>query len=474
MRKLILLFIISCALPRAFAQESQTLSLDDCIQYAVKNAITMQNAILDQEIAKSKVKETVGIGLPQISGSIGLQHSPTLSRFFSAYDPNSGFGVDAQTASDLGIDEGEVYAAKNFFQLQSAGDMNLTVNQLIFNGSYIVGLQASNAYKELSVRQANQTKEEVALSVSKAYFNLLILREQLELLDANVDRIDTLYDNTVAMVENGFAEKIDADRIKVTLNNLKSELTNLSNMEIISVKLLKLQMNYPFDQPLKVSGELSEMVFEQVETPQSEQWSYSNRPDYQVMEVQRTLQELNIKNKYAEALPTLGAFATLGKSTQSPNFGGLFKANSDFTEIEDQIGMDSWYGYSTLGLSLRWNLFTGLQRNHQIQQQKLELEKMENGFKMTEQSIDLQIEQSNVNLSNARQQLEVQEENQGLASEIYTISKIKYEEGVGSNLEVIEANTALKEAQTNYYSALYNAIIAQIELKKALGILYNN
>ncbi|MFK7951940.1 MAG: TolC family protein [Ekhidna sp.] len=474
MRQLILLLLIGIALPRAFAQEGQSLSLDECIQYAVENAITVQNAILDQEIAKSKVKETVGIGLPQVSGSIGLQHSPTLQRFFSAYNPNGGFGVDTQTANDLGIDEGEVFAAENFFQLKSAGDMNLTVNQLIFNGSYIVGLQASNAYQELSIRQANQTREEVALNVSKAYYNLLILREQLELLDANVDRIDTLYYNTAAMVENGFAEKIDADRIKVTLNNLKSEQANLSSIETVSIKLLKLQMNYPFNEPMDISGDLSEMIFEQVESQQSEGWSYNTRPDYQVMEVQRELQNLNIKNKYAEALPTLGAFATLGRSTQSPNFGGLFKSNSSFTEVEDQIGVDSWYGYSALGLSLSWNLFTGLQRNHQIQQQKMELEKIENGFTMMEQSIDLEIEQSNINLSNAQQQLEVQDENQSLATEIYTISKIKYEEGVGSNLEVIEANTALKEAQTNYYSALYNAIIAQLELKKALGILYNN
>lgn len=474
MRKLILLLLISSALPGAFAQESQTLSLEGCIEYAVKNAITMQNAILDQEIAKSKVKETVGMGLPQVNGSVGLQHSPTLQRFFAAYNPDGGFGVDQQTANNLGIDEGEVYAAENFFQLQSAGDMNLTVNQLIFNGSYIVGLQASQAFKDLSVRQANQTREEVALNVSKAYYNLLILRERLKLLEANVDRIDTLYDNTAAMVESGFAEKIDADRIKVTLNNLKSEQSNLANMEKVSIKLLKLQMNYPFSQSLEISGELSEMVFAQVEVPKGEEWTYSSRPDYQVMEVQRKLQKLNIKNKYAEALPSLGAFATLGRSTQSPNFGGLFKSNSEFTEIEDQIGVDSWYGYSTLGLSLRWNLFTGLQRNNQIQQEKLVLEKLENGFIMMEQSIDLEIEQSNINLSNAMQQLQVQEDNQELATEIYNISKIKYEEGVGSNLEVIEANTALKEAQTNYYSALYNAITSQIELKKALGILYNN
>lgn len=466
-------FIILFALGGVYAQEKQVFNLEECIDYAVTNAVTMQNAILDQEIAKAKVKETVGIGLPQINGSVGLQHNPTLARFFGTYQPGSPFGVDDATANQLGIQAGDVFAAENFFQLQSAGDANVNIQQLIFNGSYIVGLQASNAYKDLSVRQANQTKEEVILNVSKAYYNLLIMREQKELIQSNIDRVDTLLYNTQALVENGFAEKIDADRLRVTLNNLKTEQLNLDNMEKLSIRLLMLQMNYPFDQPFQVSGEIADVMIETVELPEQGTWSYSVRPDYQVFEANRKLQQLNIKNKYAEGLPTLAAFATLGRSTQSPNFGGLFQSNSNFTEVEDQIGVDSWYDYSRVGLSLNWSLFTGLQRNFQIQQEKLELQKLENGFVALEKQIELEIQQSSIDQSNALKQLEVQTENKDLAEEIYNIAKIKYEEGVGSNLEVIEANTSFKEAQTNYYSALYNAIIAQLELKKALGTLLN-
>ena len=473
MKFLLTLLISVSVLHTTNSQDPQVYGLDDCIEYALTNAITIQNAMLDQEIANAKVKETVGIGLPQVTGSVGLQHNPTLSRFFSTYQPGSPFGVNDSIAGVLGIQPGDIFAAQNFFQLQSAGDASLSVNQLIFNGSYIVGLQASNAYKELAVRQANQTREEVVMSVSKAYYNLLIMRERLELIGSNISRLDTLYTNTLALVENGFAEKIDADRIKVTLNNLKTEQLNLKNMENISLKLLKLQMNYPFDQPLEIEGALENMVVSSVESPDASQWSYSTRPDYQVFEANRTLQLLNIKNKYAEGLPTIAAFAKVGRSTQSPNFGGLFKTESNFTEIEDQIGGDSWYDYSAVGLSLNWSLFTGLQRNYQIQQEKLELAKLENGFSAMERQIDLEIDQTQVNLDNAIKQLEVQADNMELAGTIYDISKIKYEEGVGSNLEVIEANTSLKEAQTNYYSALYNAIIAQLELKKALGILIN-
>lgn len=472
-RKFICLFLLVSFWAGAQEQQGTSFGLDECVNYALENAVNVKNAVLDEEIAKAQVKETVGIGLPQITGSVSAQYSPTLQRFFAQYDPEAGgFGVTEEQAQDLGIQDGDVYAAENFFQLQGAGDASLSINQLIFNGSYIVGLQAANAFKELSVRQANQSREEVVLNVSSAYYNVLILREQLELVGSNIGRIDTLYRNTQAMQQNGFAEKIDVDRIKVTLNNLKADEQNMKNLADLSERILKLQMNYPADAGLTVTGNISNEVFERVDLPDASAWTYSQRFDYQVLEANRTLQELNIKNKYAEALPTLSAFANLGYSTQSPNFGGLFTTNASFSE-QSGVGPDQWYGYSAIGLSLNWSLFTGLQRNYQIQQQKLELAKLENGFESMEKNIDLEIEQAKVNLDNATNQLDIQQDNMDLASEIYDISKIKYEEGVGSNLEVIEANNSLKEAQTNYYSALYDAIIAQLELKKALGILYN-
>jgi outer membrane protein TolC len=456
------------------AQEtSGSFTLDDCVEYALKNSVDAKNALLDEQIATARVKETVGIGLPQVSGSVSVQQSPTQPRFFTQYTAGGGsFFITDEQASQMGLSDGDVVALRNIFQLKGAGDANLSINQMIFNGSYFVGLQASKAYKELSVKNSNQTSEDIVMSVSKAYYNLLIAREQLSLVNANLNRLDTLYRNTLAMYENGFAEKIDADRLKVTLNNLKVNRENIENLNDLSLRLLKFQMNFPFDEELTIGGSLEDEAMQKVELPEAENWDYSNRPDYQVLQANYELQKLNIKNKYAEAIPMISAFANLGYSTQSPNFGGLFATKTD---IEDQngVGPDKWYGYSTLGLSLKWNMFTGLQRNYQIQQEKLSLSKIENGFEVLERSIELDIKRAQDNLDNALSRLEVQKENAELAEYIFNISQIKYQEGVGSNLEVIEADTSLKEAQTNYFSALYDAIIAQLELKKALGILYN-
>ncbi|MEQ8473707.1 MAG: TolC family protein [Marinoscillum sp.] len=464
------------------AQESTggRMTLEQCIDYALANNVNAKNAALDREIANAKVKETVGIGLPQVSGTVTAQQSPTQQRFFTTYytpDPDEGgiSFIDPDVAQEVGIGEGEVVAAENFFQLKGMGDASLSINQLIFNGSYFVGLQAAKTYKDLAVKQASQTKEQVILGVTKAFYNVLITQERLELVESNLKRLDTLFRNTKAMQENGFAEKIDVDRLKVQLNNLKVGKQDLESLNDISMKLLKFQMSYPFQQMLIIDGSLEEAALTNVEVP-LDSFNYAKRPDYQVMQVNYELQKLNIKNKYAEAIPTLAAYANLGYSTQSPTFGAIFKTESGFEDTETArgtYGPDKWYGYSSIGLRLSWNLFTGLQRNFQIQQEKLTLEKLENGFESLEQSIDMEIYQSQQNLKNAISKLEVQRESMDLATSIFDITEIKYQEGVGSNLEVVEADNSLKEAQTNYYSALYDAIIAQLELKKALGTLYN-
>lgn len=463
------------------AQQGQStagFTLDDCIAYALEHAVDIRNARLDEQIAEARVKETIGIGLPQVSGKVTVQQSPTQARFFSQYlEPEagqeSGFNIlTAEQAQQLGVESGDVFAAENFFQLKGYGDAGISINQLIFNGSYIVGLQASNAYKDLSAKQYNETREGLVLNVSKAYYNLLISREQLDQLNSNITRMDTLYQNTSAMYQNGFAERIDVDRLKVNLNNLRVEESNLQNMNDLALRLLKFQMNYPFEEQLIITDSIGNKTLQEAVLAVDGDWSYAERADYQVLQANYELQKLNVKNKYAEAIPVISGFANLGYTTQSPDFGGLFQTEADFEGI-DGFGPDTWYGYSTLGLSLSWNLFTGLQRTFQIQQEKLNLLKLENNFEVLERSIDLDIERSRGDLETAMKRLEVQEENKVLAEEIFRVAQIKYEEGVGSNLEVIDADTALKESQTNYYSALYDSIIAQLELKKALGILYN-
>lgn len=445
----------------------QQFSLQQCIDYALENSIDVKNAVLDQRIAQARVNETIGIGLPQVSGDVSIIHNQKLPRFFTSYNPNGGF-IDLSGVQ--GISEGDVVSLQNFFQLKSSGNAALSINQLIFNGSYLVGLQAANTFKELSEKSASQTREQVTTNITKAYYGVLVNSESMKLFDVNIARVDSLFFTTKKLQENGFAERIDVDRVEVTLNNLKTERDKFEKLQQLTKELLKFQMNYPLDQEIVLTDELTEEMAAANLDGYLADWNYKNRPDYQVLETNRKLQNLNIKNNYAAALPTLAAFGNLGYSTQSPGVGGLFKTN---TAIADDgfVGPDKWYSFSSFGLSLNIPIFSGLQRVHKIQQEKLTLQKIENGFKALERGIDIEIKTATINYENSQASLRSQRRNMELADNVARVTKIKYEQGVGSNLEVVDAEASLREAQINYYNALYDALIAKTDLDKAFGKL---
>ncbi|MDZ4714649.1 MAG: TolC family protein [Cytophagales bacterium] len=469
--KYVYLFALMLSVSMAgMAQEpgGTSFTLEQCIAYALQNSVRSKNAELDQRIARAKVNETIGIGLPQVSGSASITSNPQLPRFFTTYNGPGGFLGDLSSVPGLQV--GDVIAAQNFFQLKNAGNAGLSVNQLIFNGSYLVGLQAANTYKDLAVKKTEQTKEDIIQQVMKAYYAVLINKERITLFSNNIGRVDSLFRNTTALNKNGFAERIDVDRVKVTLNNLITERDKFMNLNELGIQLLKFQMNYPHDQPIEVVGKIQEMAVDTKLDSYQMGWDYRNRPDYKVLEVNQRLQRLNIRNQYAEAIPVLSAFANLGYTTQSPSIAGIFSTNSSFSEA-GAIGPDRWYGFSQIGVSLNVPLFTGLSRNYRIQQEKLKLLQIDNGFINLRNAIDLEIKQASLSFDNAIKTLASQQENQELAGNVARVTKIKYEQGVGSSLEVTDAENNLRQAQTNYYTALFDAMVAKVDLDKAFGKL---
>jgi outer membrane protein len=472
--------LMSLILPGAIlAQQNseaqpQAFSLEQCITYALENSVNVKNSVIDEQIAGARVKETRGIGLPQINGSVTVQHNQKLPRFFATKQTAFGFsGLQKEDYDKFlpGIADNAVVASPNFFQLPSSGNASLSINQLLFNSSYLVGLKAASTYRELSIKTSQQTKELTTEQVTKAYYSVLINKDRMNLFDNNIARVDSLLLTTKALNKNGFAEGIDVDRIQVTLNNLKSERDKFYNLQELAVQLLKFQMNYPMNQPLTVVGDIASLqVDENILNEYAADWDYSKRTDYSILKTNQKLQELSIKNEYATSLPSLSAFANLGYSTQSSNIAGVFKTNTNIND-NGSVGPDKWYPSSAFGVTLNVPIFSGLQRNYKLQQAKLSLQKIQNGFNTLESSIDLETKQSAIMYLNAVTTLRSQQANSALAANIARITKIKYEQGVGSNIEVIDAESALKEAQINYYSALYDALVAKVDLDKAYGRL---
>jgi outer membrane protein TolC len=466
----VFVFLLAVA---SFGQTTQPtpseFTLEQAIQFALQNAVRSKNAILDQKIANAKVKETIGIGLPQISADAGMISNQQLPRFFTTYNGPNGFLGDLSGVPGLQV--GDVIAAQNFFQLKNSANASFTLNQLIFNGSYLVGLQAANTYKDLAVKTTERTQEDIIQQVTKAYYAVLINSERIQLFESNIGRVDSLLRSTQALNQNGFAERIDVDRVRVTLNNLRTERDKFLNLNELALQLLKFQMNYPSDQPIAIVGNIQDVQMDTTMAQYSRNgWDYSQRPDYKVLQVSQRLQELNLKNQYATAAPVIAAYGNLGWSTQSPTISGLFSTNTSIND-ESGLGPDKWYGFSSVGLSLSIPIFTGLSRTARIQQEKLKLLQIDNDFVNLRNAIDLDIKQSSLVFENALRTLISQRENQDLASNVARVTKVKYEQGVGSSLEVTDAENSLREAQTNYYSALFDAMIAKVDLDKAFGRL---
>lgn len=451
-------------------ESSSSFTLDEAINYAMENSINIENAKLDEQAAKAKIGETRAAGLPQIDGSVQLSHNDPLRRmFFSMSDDNPILG-ELEGMSD--IPNGSILAFPNFFQLPSSGDASISASQLLFNGSYFVGLQAAKTYKELALKSTKQSKIETVEQVTKAYYTVLINKERLELFNTNVARVDSLLKDTKALYENGFAENIDVARVQVTLNNLLIEQEKFSNLMELSRELLKFQMNYPMDQEIELESDLVDMEVEDNNLQLlSNKLEYSKRIEYSLLETQQKLLELDLKNQKMKYLPTLSAFGTYGYFTQSPDIEGLFKTQTVGIPENAPIGADKWYSYGLFGLSLQIPIFDGLSKSYKVQQSRIELEKTKNQFELLESSIQLQVNQAKISLQNNLKTLKAQEENVELAEEVARVTRIKYMAGVGSNFELTEAEATLKEAQTNYYNALYDVVIAKIDLQRALGTL---
>ncbi len=469
MKKLLSVIIVMLFMAgNSMAQSVTQFSLEEAKHFALENSPLYKNATLDERIASARVKETVGIGLPQVNGSVQLSHNERLRRAFFAVGPNN--PITAGNPEFDALPDGSVIAVENFFQLRSSADAGISINQLIFNGSYLVGLQAANAYKEFSEKSRIQTKEELINNVTRAYYAAVINKERVKLFESNIARVDSLFRNTKVLFENGFAESIDVDRIQVSLNNLRTERDNFYNLQLLFIENLKMQINFPMTEALEVSESITSIDLDADIAAYQQNWSYNDRPDYSVMETQRKLQSLDVKNNVAEGMPSLSAFANLGYFTQSPNIGGLFRTDTDIPST-DFVGPDKWYPYTAFGITLNVPIFSGLQRNYKVQQSKLTLQKIENGFNSLKSGIDYEIKQAITSYQNSKRSMEAQESNMALADKVAHVTKIKYTEGIGSNLEVIEAESALKEAQINYYSALYDVIIAKTDLEKAFGKL---
>jgi len=434
--------------PTGQSPTGQTYTLQQAIDFAIEKNVSIRNGKLDALSAEARIREIKSSALPQISASASLTDNLIIQRAFLPavfFDPNA-----SPDAPAVPVQFGVAYSA----------NAAASVNQIIYSAALNVGLRAADTYRELAQRSLASSKVMVAEQVAKAYYGVLVALERAKLLDYNITRLDTTLNETQAMNKQGFVEKLDVQRLEVQSNNLKAERQKVQNLIELSYVLLKFQMGLGVNDEITLAEQLEDRSVNDLRPLISADptFRYQSRIEYSTLETQIKLAEQDIEVSQKGYYPTLAAFANYGY-------------NSGRNQIA-QLVTSPWFNFASLGLSLQIPIFDGFLKKSQIAQKRYTLQKAQNSGELLKNSIDLQIRQSSITLTNGLQTLQTQQRNRDLATEIVRVTRIKYKEGVGSSLEVLNAEGSLREAQTNYYSSLYDFLIAKVDQDKALGRLY--
>ncbi|MFD2872174.1 TolC family protein [Mucilaginibacter ximonensis] len=417
-------------------------SLADCINYAYTHQDSVKNAALDVRSAEYKVKETIATGLPQVNGSISFQD------FLKTPASLAPAGIFAGKP-----DFNAPLVPLPFGALKYNNTYGLTASQLLFSGTFLVGLQAAKTFRELSQRSLTRSKIDINVSVTKAYYQVLVSGEQIKLLDANIEQLKQTLDQTTQQNKQGFVEKIDVDRLSVQYNNLVTNRDNAQRALVLSSQMLKFQMGMPIEQELILTDKLSDVNINGAAPADAGDTSFvQNRIEYKLLQTNITLNQLDVKSKKAAYLPSV-------------QLNGGF--NEVFQENHAKFLYNNAYPNSFIGLGINIPIFSGGQRTAQLRQSQISVMKAQNDLHNAANGFKLQANSARITYENSMHSLENQKRSRELAQEVLRVTKIKYQQGVGSNIEVTQAQTDLESADNQYIQALYNALISKVDLDKA-------
>ncbi len=429
--------LISAAL---FAQKRNEFTLQQAVDFAMQNSIQVRNAMLDTKIQEQVNKEVTAMAYPQVSGSVQVMDYLQIP---TSLIPAEFFGGTPGTFQPVQF--GTKY--------NSTGSID--VSQILFDGQVFVGLQARRATLNFANKQTEITKEEIKVNVQKIYYQLVVGKQQVSSIEANADRIEKLLNDTKEIYKNGFAERLDVDKVTVSLTNLRTEKLKLENQLLAGNAALKFLLNMPQKDVLVLTDSITEEMLK--ENILDSAFNYNDRKELQLLEVARELGNYNVRRYKLSYIPTLAAFASYQKNAQRSKF--------------DFFNDGAWFTTSVVGLKLQVPLFDGFAKKSKVAKAKLELQKTENNIEQMKAVVDNDVEQARIKIKSALLTMDAQKQNMELAEKVYNTTKLKYEQGLGSNQEIYNAQTELKVAQNSYYGSLYDAVIARIDYLKAIGKL---
>lgn len=429
---------VMLSLGKATAQTNPALGLDECIRLGLSNNVQVAQADLDIERSRQFAREQVSNAYPQVN--ISSQFTDNL-RLAQVILPGEIFG---QPGTFLPVQFGVKYTINNTAQL----------TQVVFNQSVFTGLKAADESVEVSQLAAQRTREQVAYDIAALYYSAQINRVQMGIVEANLSQLDSLMRITELTVAAGTGMSIDVNRLKVSRTNLLTQQANLAQAYDQQLNLLRLQMGLAPDAPLEISGEVGaeSWMLEAMANPDP-----FRSTEIQLLDKQITMNEYNVRVIRQSYVPTLAVFANGSLQAQSNEFN--FWDNTD----------EKWFSAVAIGASLNIPVFDGFRRSSQIRQAEIDLLKAQQMASNARDAYTIQFDNADAKLATARAAAKAQEENRQLAEEVYQLTRFRYQQGVAPLSDVLNAETAMKEAQTNYLSSLVQQQLAWLEWMRFSG-----
>lgn len=441
-QKLILtLLFVSLFLKAQDKKETYSFTLQQAIDHAIENNYSSINAKRDIEAAKQKKWETTASGLPQITSN--LQYLNNLDFQVQGVSGN---------AFNPGGDPNEISTIA--FGTKHSANASATLNQLIFDGSYIVGLQSAKVYLQISQNAKEKTDLEIKEMVTNAYGNVLLARESVLILEKNKTTLEKTLFETSETFKNGLTEEENVEQLQITLTQLKSSLSNAQKRAEIALNLLKISMGIDINNDVTLTEKLDDLALKNVDLAVlSEEFNSQNSIDYKIQQNNEESKRLLLKLERYRALPTVGAQLNYGANTFS----------NEFDIISTQ---QKWYNYSNFGVNVSLPIFSSFRDRARTQQAKIAFEQAKTQLTETEQRLKLQFQQAKTDYEYSIEQYSASKSNLKLAERIEGKQQIKFKEGLSTSFEFTEAQRQLYTAQQDYLQAMIDVMNKKATLDK--------
>lgn len=436
-------FYVFCLLAFTLNSKAQegpiSLSLDKAIELALENSYNTRAAVNDIASAEKKVWETTTIGLPQINGAIDYQN----------------FLKQPITVADIngdGVDEEFVFGTKQNV------NASVTLSQLLFDGTYLVGLQSAKTFLKISEQAKEKTELVTREAVINAYGNVLISENSISILKNNIKILQKNYDDAKKIYENGLNEEEDVEQLEITLGDVKNQLNSVLRLNEIAYQMLNLSLGNSIDTELVLTDTLDSLTEENISINLvGETFLIENHIDYRIAENDREAKRLMMKLEQSKNLPSLSAFVNYGTQAFS----------NEFTFFR---GSQRWFQSSLLGVSLKVPIFSSFGRSSKIAQAEIALNTADLRLEETKQRLELQAKKAKSDYQLSIESYQTAKKNLGLAERIEKKQRIKFFEGISSSFNLLQAQTQLYTQQQNYIQSMLNVITNKAALENALNI----